>query len=120
MIPDTSFSILFYLNFSTCMKLKLNGVFLPNIFTINLSFFFCSSIASISASKLLNGPSITFTVSPTTKGILIFSSSRPFHRLFLESYLSQYPSLEQDLHLLWLLETQVHSGLPNNMRNLSR
>ena len=32
-----------------CIKFNSSGVFLPKIFTINFNFFFCSSIASISA-----------------------------------------------------------------------
>ena len=55
------------------MKDNSNGVFLPKIFTITFNFFFSSLISSITPEKLLNGPSITLTVSPTMKGMLISS-----------------------------------------------
>ena len=49
-------------------------VFLPKILTITLSFFLSSRTSSTVPSNPLNGPSVTFTASPTTKGV-IFSSS---------------------------------------------
>ena len=57
-----------YYSFSTWEKFNSRGVFLPKIFTITFSFFFSSFTSSMIAEKLLNGPSITLTGSPTMKG----------------------------------------------------
>ena len=56
-------------SFSTCIKPKTNGVLRPKTFTMTVSFFFSLLISSIVPENPLNGPSVTLTVSPTTKGI---------------------------------------------------
>ena len=55
--PDYSFSI--------CIKPRSRPVLRPNTLTVTVTFFFSSSIFSITPENPLNGPSTTFTLSPT-------------------------------------------------------
>ena len=57
-------------SFSTCIKPNSSGVLRPNIFTMTFSFFFSLFTSSMIPLNPLKGPKVTFTVSPTTYGIL--------------------------------------------------
>ena len=53
-------------SFSTSVKPNSSGVFRPNILTITFNFRFSVLTSSMTPLNPLNGPTETFTVSPTT------------------------------------------------------